>query len=59
MPGLGTIINVAAIVVAGLLGTGAGKLLNERLQDGLVKASGVCVLFLGMAGALQGMLRTN
>ena len=59
MPGLGTIINVAAIVVAGLLGTGAGKLLNERLQDGLVKASGVCVLFLGMAGALQGMLAVN
>ena len=59
MPGLGTIINVAAIVVAGLLGTGAGKLLNERLQDGLVKASGVCVLFLGMAGALQGMLTVS
>jgi len=59
MPGLGTIINVAAIVVAGLLGAGAGKLLNERLQDGLVKASGVCVLFLGMAGALQGMLAVN
>ena len=59
MPGLGTIINVAAIVVAGLLGTGAGKLLNERLQDGLVKASGICVLFLGMAGALQGMLTVS
>ena len=56
MPGLGTIINVAAIVVAGLLGAVAGKLLNERLQDGLAKAAGVCVLFIGAAGALQGML---
>ena len=56
MPGLGTIINVVAIVAAGLLGAGAGKLLNERLQEGLQKASGVCVLFIGMAGALQGML---
>ena len=56
IPGLGTIINVAAIVVAGLLGAAAGRFLNERLQDGLAKASGVCVLFIGIAGAMQGML---
>ena len=56
MPGLGTIINVVAIAIAGVLGMAGGKLVNERLQDGLVKASGVCVLFIGMAGALQGML---
>lgn len=56
MPGLGTMINVAAIVAAGLMGAAAGSLLNERLQDGLAKASGVCVLFIGMAGAMQGML---
>lgn len=59
MPGLGTIINVAAIVVAGLLGAGAGRLLNERMQDGLAKAAGACVLFIGMAGALQGMLAVS
>ena len=59
MPGLGTIINVAAIVAAGLLGTGAGRLMGERLQDGLSKASGVCVLFLGTAGAIQGMLSVD
>lgn len=55
IPGLGTIINVAAIVAAGLLGAAVGKLLNERLQDGLAKAAGVCVLFIGIAGAMQGM----
>ena len=59
MPGLGTIINVAAIVVAGLLGVGAGKLLGMRMQEGLTKAAGVCVLFIGMAGALQGMLSVS
>ena len=48
MPGLGTVINVAAIVVAGLLGAGGGKLLNERIQDGLAKAAGAGVLFFGM-----------
>lgn len=56
MTGLGTLINVAAIVVAGLIGSGAGRLLTERMQDGLTKASGVCVLFIALAGALQGML---
>jgi uncharacterized membrane protein YqgA involved in biofilm formation len=59
MSGLGTIINVAAIVVAGLIGTGAGRLMSGRMQDGLTKASGACVLFIGMAGALQGMLSVD
>ncbi|HAM16089.1 MAG TPA: DUF554 domain-containing protein [Eggerthellaceae bacterium] len=53
---MGTIINVVAIAVAGLVGMGAGKLLSERLQEGVAKAAGVCVLFIGIAGALQGML---
>lgn len=59
MPGLGTIINVAAIVAAGLLGAVGGKLMGERLQDGLAKAAGVCVLFIGTAGAMQGMLAVS
>ena len=59
VPGLGTIINVAAIVTAGLLGVGAGRLLNERMQEGLAKAAGACVLFIGIAGALQGMLSVS
>jgi len=33
--------------------------MGERVRDGLVKASGVCVLFIGIAGALQGMLTIN
>ena len=59
MPGLGTIINVVAIAVAGLLGMALGKLMHARMQDGLVKASGVCVLFIGGAGALQGMMQVS
>ena len=50
---------MTAIVVAGMLGTAAGKLLNERLQDGLAKSAGVCVLFIGIAGAMQGMLELD
>lgn len=56
MIGLGTIINVAAIVIGGLLGMFCGRLLKPRLQDTLNMACGVCVLFIGIAGALEGML---
>jgi len=53
---LGTIINTAAIVIGGLLGHFFGKLLSERHQYSLNMACGICVLFIGIAGALEGML---
>ncbi len=56
MPGLGTIVNVIAIVIGGLLGLVGSKAMSDHLQDGLGKACGVCVLFIGIAGAMQGML---
>lgn len=56
MVGLGTIINVGGIVVGGVAGMFAGKLMNERIQDTLMKASGVSVLFIAVAGVMDGML---
>ena len=56
MIGLGTVLNVAGIVAGGLLGMACGKFLPERVQDTLNKACGICVLFLGIAGAMEGML---
>ncbi|MBP3217574.1 MAG: DUF554 domain-containing protein [Lachnospiraceae bacterium] len=56
MPGIGTIINTAAILAGGLLGLMFGKLLPERIQDGLLKANGIAVIFIGISGALQHML---
>ncbi len=56
MPGTGTFINVVAIVAAGVLGVAGGRLVGERMQDGLEKACGVCVMFIGISGALSGML---
>lgn len=56
MFGLGTIINSAAIIAGGLFGMLFGKLVKPRLQDGLTKACGVSVLFIGIAGALEKML---
>ncbi len=56
MFGLGTIINVAAIILGGILGALFGRLLKQRHQDSLSKACGICVLFIGIGGALEGML---
>ena len=56
MPGLGTVINAAAIILGGIGGLLFGQLLSERHQDTLTKACGICVLFIGIGGALEGML---
>lgn len=56
MFGLGTIINTAAIILGGILGAFFGKFLKDRHQDSLCKTCGICTLFIGIAGALEGML---
>ena len=56
MIGMGTIINSAAIVLGGLAGYFAGKLFHQEQQDALTKACGVSVLFIAIAGVMQGML---
>lgn len=59
MYGLGTLINTVAIIIGGLLGLLFGKLISERFQDTLRKTCGVCVLFIGIAGALEGMMTAH
>ena len=59
MIGFGTIINVAGIIAGGLFGKLFGRFLTERYQDTLSKACGISVLFIGIAGALEGMLSIN
>ena len=54
--GLGTILNAAGIIAGGLMGMAFGKFLSERVQQTLNMACGVSVLFLGIAGAMEGML---
>ncbi len=56
MIGLGTIINTAAIVVGGTLGILFKRVLSEKIRDTLMKANGVCVMFIGMSGALSRMM---
>lgn len=56
MIGLGTVINVAAIVAGGLIGLVFSKAISARYQETLMQAIGVCVLFVGISGAVQGMM---
>ncbi|MGN1148303.1 MAG: DUF554 domain-containing protein [Lachnospiraceae bacterium] len=59
MIGLGTIINVAGIILGGLLGKLCGRFLSERYQDALSKVCGISVLFIGISGAMEGMLTVD
>lgn len=56
MIGLGTIINVGAIIIGGLMGLFMGRSVKERYQDILMMSVGICVLFLGVAGTMEEML---
>lgn len=57
MIGLGTVVNAGAII----LGTAAGVLvktgLPERFRKTVLQGIGLAILFVGISGALQGLLR--
>ncbi|MBE7004936.1 MAG: DUF554 domain-containing protein [Ruminococcaceae bacterium] len=56
MFGMGTIINCLSILAGGVVGHFTGKLFHEEQQDALTKVCGVSVLFIAIAGAMEGML---
>ena len=56
MIGLGTMINVAAILMGGLIGLAFSRAISARYQETLMQAIGVCVLFVGISGAVQEMM---
>lgn len=56
MLGLGTFINYSAIIIAGIAGMVFGNHLKESMQNTLMKADGVAVIFIGIAGGLSKML---
>ena len=56
MPGMGTIINCAAVIAGGLLGLMIKKGLPERFQEILICICGLSVIFMGISGTLQEML---
>lgn len=56
MIGLGTLINVVCILAGGVVGLLGGRFLIPRMQDTLMKATGLCIIFVGVAGTLEQML---
>lgn len=57
MLGLGTIINSVSIIIGGLMGRVTGKLFKPEQQEALNKTCGISVLFIAIAGAMEGMLK--
>ena len=59
MIGTGTVVNVLAIVVGGLIGLLAKGGLKERYQEGIIRSLGLATLFIGAGSALCGMLEIS
>ena len=56
---VGTIINSAAIVGGGIIGRMGGRFMKERYQENVQRTCGICVLFIGIAGAMEKMLQIS
>ena len=56
MIGLGTIVNVLAVLVGGFVGLFVKKGLSDKLQDMIMKVLGLSTMFIGASGALAGLL---
>ncbi len=57
--GLGTLINIGAIIAGGIIGMVAGKFVTEEMQNTIIKATGVSTMFLSMATAFSHMLKVQ
>ena len=53
MPFLGTLINFFGVLLAGVLGAFLKKGISKRITDTVISAVGVCVVFIGIDGALE------
>lgn len=58
-PGLGTVVNCAAIIIGGLSGLAIGRFINEKLQQTLQISCAIAVIFIGIGGTLTKMLRVG
>lgn len=56
MVGIGTIVNMIAIIIGSLIGLIVKGGLKKRFQDTIMNALGLAIMFIGISGALQGLL---
>ncbi len=50
----GTLVNTATVMIGSVIGLFLGNLLPERLRDTVMKGLGLCTLFIGVTGMLDG-----
>lgn len=51
---LGTIVNTLAVIIGSFIGMIVKKGLSDKMSDTLMKGLGLCTLFLGISGSLEG-----
>ncbi len=56
MTGIGTLVNVLAIICGGIIGMTGKRFLQGHVQEALMKTNGLCVIFIGVGGAVSKML---
>ena len=59
MIGIGTIINSVGIIAGGLFGLCVGGLFRREQQESIQKACGLSVIFISIAGSMEGMLEVD
>ncbi|NMA93194.1 MAG: DUF554 domain-containing protein [Clostridiales bacterium] len=59
MMGIGTLINTVGVIIGGVVGMLFGNLLKEKYRDALRMAIGICVLFLGISGVMEQLLKSG
>lgn len=57
MTGLGTLVNVGAIILGGTVGWLAKKGIPDRFKNTIMQGIGLAVLIVGLSGSLQGIFR--
>ena len=50
---LGTVVNTVAVILLGCVGLLFKKAINDKMSDLLMKGVGLCVIYIGIAGALE------
>lgn len=57
MIGMGTIVNIVAIIAGASIGLLFKGILKQRFQDTIMSALGLAVMFIGLSGGLQGLFQ--
>jgi uncharacterized protein len=59
MIGLGTLIDTGAIIIGGLIGLFIKKGIPKRIHDGMIKAIGLSIIFMGISGVVEKVTSIN